>query len=98
MKYIVFWIAVSVFPAPCPTPTVTIDEYGFNVGRLSSMTLQACWDKTETKMQKEFDSIEAAQEFVDKGKKEYTKDETLFLTNYIKDWEIKELKPIGGLK
>jgi|WetSurMetagenome_2_1015567.scaffolds.fasta_scaffold110803_1 hypothetical protein len=96
MKWIVFWIAISVYPAPCPIPEIITNEYGITSGGIYSTNLMACYKTDRKNMQKEFDSLEAALVFVEKGKKEYP--ERVLMGDSCEGWEIKELKPIGGTK
>jgi hypothetical protein len=64
MKWLVVWIALSWFTVPCDNgPSVVTDEYGRD--HISMVTtLEHCMDSSEREMQREFDSLEAAQDFV----------------------------------
>jgi hypothetical protein len=97
MKWIVFWVALSINPGPCPQPEPFTDEYGIYHAGYYMQTSQACFETKKNNMSKEFDSLEAAQAFVDKAIKACGHDRQMLVSS-CGDFEIKELKPIGGSK
>ena len=68
--WLVSWIAVSVFSVPCPQPGPYIDEFGV-VRDQNMMTLQMCYDSNKKEMQREFDTLDEAVEFVKGGVDKY---------------------------
>jgi hypothetical protein len=97
MKWIVFWVALSINQTPCEVPGPFTDEYGILHDGLYQTTLMACFKTDKKNMSKEFDSLEDAQEFVDKAMKACGHDRQMFVSS-CGDFEIKELKPIGESK
>ena len=90
MKYIVFWVAVSVLQVPCPTTGPYVDQYG--ITQEQNMTLSIlCLDTEQRPMQKEFDTLKDAQAFVDQAQKECGKAEFL---SHCENFEIKEVKNV----
>ena len=99
MKWIVFWIAVSINPTNCETSGPFTDEYGIVHGSNTTLAI-ACFKTDRKNMSKEFDTLEAAQAFVDKGIKECgdKSGKNVYIHSTCDKFEIKELKPIGGHK
>ena len=88
MKWIVFWIAVSVFNVPCDFPAPTEDEYGFK-SDMSMVPAIACFKKSEKQMYKIFDDPVAAEAFFDNA----NKCGEIVFSHCVKDMVIKELHP-----
>lgn len=97
MKWIVFWVVVSINVAPCERVGPVVDEFG-RKHNTNITTTEGCFSTESKNMSREFDTLEAAQAFVDRGKKDCGRvdDPSVYFTHGCSDFEIKELKPIGG--
>jgi hypothetical protein len=69
IKWVVLWTVINYFPISCPQPAPVPDEYGRDGFYSSTMTLQMCYDIAYKERSKEFDSLLAAEEFIDGAKK-----------------------------
>jgi len=68
MNWIVTWIVVNTWAISCPMPATTPDPYGIEPSMMVSYAV-ACWDSSETKKTKSFDTHEEALKFLIEGEK-----------------------------
>ena len=69
VKYLVIWTVINSWIVPCDHgPDVWYDEYGRR-HESQAVTLELCWDSEEIQKEREFDTLEEAQEFIEEGKK-----------------------------
>ena len=96
MNWIVTWMVINWSLVACPPPPPVYDVYRGEIKSSPNMVLAlACYDRTETPMQKYFSTYEEALEFVKNGKGQCNGTNTDF--GYmgdcdLKDFEIKEVK------
>ena len=95
IKWMVFWIIVNAYNVPCPQAGPTIDEFGI-VHSSNSYTLQLCWDVDKKEMKREFETLEDAKAFVDKGLRECgkTSNNGNYMQSACKDFRIVELRTV----
>ena len=90
MKWIVLYTIIKSTLIPCPPTEVVCDEYGV-CPQSYATTSQACFETTRQQKSVEFATLEAATEFMEKGKEKYG--EQLYGTDSgITDWEIRRLE------
>ena len=93
MKWIVFWIAFSMHNVPCETSGPFVDEYGIVHGDNVTLSI-ACFKTDRKNMSKIFDTLEEAQAFVDRGKKECGGFK--YIQGSCDEFEIRQL--VGGIE
>ena len=66
-EWIVEWEVVDMILIPCPESEPVPDEYG-RMPQSNASNLVACWDIIRQSRTRNFDTLEEAEEFVQRGK------------------------------
>ena len=85
--FVVLWTVLQFVLVPCVPPGPHIDEYGIEQHN-DVINAVACHKIKETAMRKEFTTREAAEKFIEDGKKK--SDENIYPQARLKGWEIRE--------
>ena len=90
MKWIVMYVIVNTFVAPCPIPSPSYDEFGVRTNSDYNTFAITCFDTTKERHEKLFDTLEEAESFVKRGKEKYSGESLIHLpgTIVIEDWKI----------
>jgi len=92
MNWIVTWIVITTSWIPCtPIENTWTDDYG-RTHTEYNLTLEACFERTETPMQRSFYTYQEAKYFYDNGIGQYSHDDyPIYLEDKLCCFKIKEI-------
>ena len=98
MNWIVTWMVITWSLIACPPPAPVCDAYRGELQQMN-VTALACYDTTETPMNKYFSTYDEALEFVKNGQTQCSEIGLISRLSYmgdcdLKDFKIKEVKPM----